>query len=91
MTKRGNTAISVGYEKILYKRVISFRLVECDFHTGVFWFESPTATGLVCRFVCSPHSSRRTHILVLTSIGSPSHYLLFAFKEHVTLTMSERI
>lgn len=67
MTKTGNTAISVGYGKKNYKkRVVSFGHVECDFHTGVFCFESSTATGLACRLVFSPQFFQGTQTLVLT-------------------------
>jgi len=91
MTKTENTAISVSYKKKIIKMSYLFRRVECNFRTGVFWFESPTAIGLVCSLFDLLTSSRRTQILVLTSIRPSPHYLTFTFQEHVKLTMAEQL
>jgi len=91
MTKTGNTAISVGYEKTYKNESFHFAMSNVTFILEFFWFESPTATGLVCTLFALLTSSRRIQILVLTSIRPSPHYLLFAFQEHVTFTMAERL
>jgi len=60
-----------------------FAMSNVTFILEFLWFESPTATGLVYTLFARLTSSRRTQILVLTSISPSPHYLLFTFQEHV--------